>query len=270
MSNTGGYSAVPGEQEDPPADWPKPHRSIGRIGSVVLFALLAILFAILTVDEVLHGTLWQVLVWAGGMLLLVHLTGLTVSLMHRPRQASGPPSRGTNDQGEEGLAFPYSRWAYYWLSVVLGACAIGCFGYAVAAVRQVSVAGVVMSLVFASFGLYLLWFLVTMLRTAPGVVVITSAGIYHRSLTFEHFVPWESVTEVAARNHQTPWITVKAFPLEGTRTKNNAGRFSKGAEGLPFMIIRAYWLGANAVPAYLAVRQYFYSPEQRAELAGQK
>ncbi|GLY32513.1 hypothetical protein Kisp02_58780 [Kineosporia sp. NBRC 101731] len=167
------------------------------------------------------------------------------------------------------MAFRYSRWAYYWLSVVLGACAAGCFGYAVAAGRYVSVAGVVLSLVFAGFGLYLLWFLVTMLRTAPGVVVISPTGIYHRSLTFEHFVPWESVTEVAARNHQTPWITVKAFPLEGTRTKNHAGRFSPGAEGLPFMIIRAYWLGANAIPAYLAVRRYFYSPEQRAELAGQ-
>lgn len=173
-----------------------------------------------------------------------------------------------NDVGEAGIAFSYGLWPYYWAAVVVVCGAVGLLGFAIAAAGGGSIDGVLVALVFAGLGLSMLWYVVTMLRVAPGVVVISPSGIYRRSLVFEHFVPWDAVTEVVARNHDTPWITVKALPLPGTRMKGHLSRFVKGTEGLPFMIIRAHWLGPNAVPAYLALSRYFYAPEQRAELAG--
>lgn len=100
------------------------------------------------------------------------------------------------------------------------------------------------------------------------MVVLTPTGVYHRSLALEHFVPWEAVVDVLALEGQTPWITVKAMPASGTRERRYTGRLSPGAEGLPFMIIRTYWLGANAVPAYRALKQYFEHPGERPKLAG--
>ncbi|WIM94352.1 hypothetical protein ACTOB_006371 [Actinoplanes oblitus] len=63
-------------------------------------------------------------------------------------------------------------------------------------------------------------------------------------------------------------IAVKAVPAEGTRERRLTGRLH-AFEGqfLPFMVIRASWLGGNAVPAYRALRYYFEQPGQRPRLA---
>jgi hypothetical protein len=102
---------------------------------------------------------------------------------------------------------------------------------------------------------------------APGVVVLTPTGIYHRSLVLEHFVPWEGVVDVLARGGRTPWITVKAIDTTGTRERRHTGRMGAfESQALPFMIIRAHWLGSNALPAYLALKHNFLHPDQRHTL----
>jgi hypothetical protein len=106
-----------------------------------------------------------------------------------------------------------------------------------------------------------------LLRLAPGKIVVTSTGIYHRSLFLEHFVPWAAVVDVLAREAASTWITVKAVPANGTREHRHTGRMGAfEGQALPFMVARAQWLGANALPAYRAIRYYFEHPDQRAEL----
>jgi hypothetical protein len=113
------------------------------------------------------------------------------------------------------------------------------------------------------------WFLVVILRLAPGKLVLTSTGIYHRSLFLEQFVPWEAVVDVVARDAPSPWITVNALPTDRTRERRHTGRLG-GFEGqaLPFMIARTQWLGVNALPAYQAIKYYFEHPDVRQRLTG--
>ncbi|GIE44728.1 hypothetical protein Alo02nite_76260 [Actinoplanes lobatus] len=115
---------------------------------------------------------------------------------------------------------------------------------------------------------FLGWFLVVLLRLAPGTLVVTTSGIYHRSLVLEHFVPWNAVVDILAREGTDPWITVKALPLDGTRQRQHTGRLHTfEGQALPFIVARSSWLRANTVPAYQAVKHYYDHPEQRAELA---
>jgi hypothetical protein len=187
--------------------------------------------------------------------------------MRRPAPSTGQPVAGLTDQDERGLAFAYSRWAYYWLSAVLVTVVFGAVGFAVAFAVAGSAVAWVLAAVFIAIALYLVWFLIVMLRLAPGAVVVTPTGIYHRSLAFEHFVPWEAVVDLVAREGRTPWITVKALPTSGTRERRHTGGLGAGVQGLPFMIVRAHWLGANAVPAYQALKHYFDNPSERPRLA---
>ncbi|GAB3282707.1 hypothetical protein GCM10027456_76760 [Kineosporia babensis] len=263
MGSGSGQGFIPGQEEDPPAGWPKPYRSIGRIATVMLFALLTALSLWLVWDDLGHGPHLATLNWVLAALLFGHIMGLTLHTMRWPKSPAGNPARGVNDQGEPGVMFVYSGWAYYWLCAVAGICAFAVWGYAIAA--GLSGNGLI-AVLGVAIGASLAWYLVAMARTGRGRVVLTQSGIYHRVLVLEHFVPWHAVTEIQARAHHTPWITVKALPTPDTRLRNYAGRFVPGADGLPFMIIRAYWLGGNAATAYAALHRYFYEPEARAEL----
>jgi hypothetical protein len=51
-----------------------------------------------------------------------------------------------------------------------------------------------------------------------------------------------------------------------TRERRYTGPVGAGIEGLPSMVIRTYWLGANALPAYLALQHYFGNPGERPGL----
>ncbi len=140
-------------------------------------------------------------------------------------------------------------------------------GFVVAFAQAGTAAAWVMALVLAAVALFIVWFLVVLQRLAPGAVVVTPTCVYHRSRAFERFVPWEAVVDVKAREGQTPWITVKALPTSEMRERRYTGRLSAGVEGLPFMIVRTYWLGRNALPAYLTLKHYFENPDQRFRLA---
>ncbi|WP_412743690.1 hypothetical protein [Krasilnikovia sp. MM14-A1004] len=262
MSDSGGVRDMFPNQ-DPPAGWPKPHRSVTRVLSAVGFTLLTLITAAVAVSAVVTGDLAQALTFAVGTVLFAHLVGLVVSLMRQAAPATHEPSVGFNDQGERGLAFPYSRWAYYWLSSVLVAVLLVDAGLAV----QFGAAGAwVMVVPLAAIALFLAWFLIAMLRLAPGRVVLTPSGIYHRSLVFEHFVPWDAVVDVAAQEGHIPRIIVKALPSIGTRERKHMGRLSAGIEGLPFLVVRTYWLGANALPANLALKHYLLHSDERTRL----
>ncbi|MCY1144068.1 hypothetical protein OWR29_39245 [Actinoplanes sp. Pm04-4] len=235
---------------------------------MVGFALLALIAAAVVVADVMAGDAVQALIWAVATLMFAHLAGLAASMMHRPAASTRPPVTGTIDDGERGLAFAYSRSPYYWLGAVLISVVLAAAGFAIAFAAQGTVTGLALTAIFTAFALFLGWFLTVIFRLAPGVVILTPSGIYHRGLALEHFVPWDAVADILAREGRTPWITVKALPTPTTRQRSHIGRLGPGAQCLPFMIIHAHWLGSNAVPAYRALRQYFDNPSQRAYLGG--
>lgn len=251
--------------QDPPAGWPR--AGSRRVSGVVFFGVLTLLCLALTVAAIDAAEIEQLAFFGLGTLLFGHLTGMSISLIRTPRPAIGQPSVGRTDQGERGLGFSYSRAAYYWLAALLVLVAAFFVALAVAMARAGTPVGWVITAVSAAAVIFLLWFLVATLRLVPGTVVVAPTGVYHRSLMFEHFVPWSAIINVHTHGGRVPRIIVEASRSAETRERRYTGPFGAGIEGLPSMVIRTYWLGANAVPAYLALRYYFERPNERQGLA---
>ena len=255
-------------QEDPPAGWPKAHRTVLRVLSAAGFVVFTLVTAAVAAAAIATGDVADAIIFGAGTLLLAHLAGMSINIMQRPRPADHPPVTDVNDQGETGLVFRYAFWPYYWLSVVFALFTLGAVAFAVVIALRGTPTGWVLAALGLASGVLIGWYLVVLLRLAPGKIVLTSTGIYHRSLFLEHFVPWEAVVDVLAREAPSPWITVKALPTNRTRERRHTGRIG-GFEGqaLPFMIARTQWLGANALPAYRTIKYYFEHPDERPKLA---
>ena len=251
-------------QPDPPAGWPRAHRSPFRVLSAAGFLILTVITAAVAVTS---GDAVDAIVFGVGAIFLGHLTGMAVNIMQRPRPADHPPVAGTDDRGETGVAFRYAFWPYYWLVSVFALFALGAAAFAVVLAVAGTTTGWILAVLGAAAAVLTGWYLVVVLRLAPGRIVLTPNGIYHRSLFLEHFVPWDAVVDVQARDAPSPWITVKAVPAPGTRELRHTGRIG-GFEGqvLPFLVARTQWLGANALPAYQAIKHYFDHPADRPRL----
>jgi hypothetical protein len=105
-------------------------------------------------------------------------------------------------------------------------------------------------------------------RIVKGYLMLTPGGIYHRSHTFEHFVPWDTVFDVSAVElHSGQFIAVKVLPSEDTRVRRTHW-IGKQEEFrlLPLLVVRARSLAADPAVAYHALRYYFAHPEAREEL----
>jgi hypothetical protein len=240
-----------------------------RVLSAAGFMVFTLLTGAVTAAAITTGDVADAFFFGAGTLLLAHLAGMSINIMQRPRPADHPPVADVNDRGEAGVAFRYAFWPYYWLSVVFAVFTLGSLTFAIVFAMQATAIGWVLAAAGVVATVLIAWFLVVILRLAPGKLVLTSTGIYHRSLFLEHFVPWEAVVEVVARDAPSPWITVKALPTKRTRERRHTGRVG-GFEGqaLPFMIVRTQWLGANALPAYQAIKYYFEHPDERQRLTG--
>jgi hypothetical protein len=254
--------------QDPPEGWPKPSRSATRVLSAAGFCLITLISVAVVISALATRDIALALIFALGAVLVGHLAGASLSFLRQRRPATDQPVVGVTDQGEQGLAFSYSRWPYYWLSAVLAVVALFAATFAVAFAAGGTATGWALAAVAAVSGLFIGWFLVLLLRLAPGRIVLTPTGIFHRSLVLDHFVPWEAVVGVQAREGRDPWITVEALPADGTRERRHAGRLGAfETQALPFMIVRTYWLGTNALPAYRALKRYFQHPAERSRLA---
>jgi hypothetical protein len=254
--------------QDPPAGWPAASRTAVRLLSAAFLGLITLIIALVTVAAAVTGDVTQVVVFGLGAILVGHITGIAISGMRSPRPAADVRAIGETDQGEKGLAFPYARWPYYWLSVTLAIIALFAAGFAVVVAADGTVTGWVFAVIGGGFAVFVGWFLVVLLRLAPGTMVLTPTGIYHRSLVLEHFVPWDAVVDVQARQSANPWITVEAVPAAGTRVRRHTGRLGAfEGQALPFMVARTYWLGANALPAYRALKHYLEHAGERSKLA---
>lgn len=251
----------------PPA-WAK-RRLFKAVRSVTSLAVLAIVLAAFGAFILWSGDLPIGILLAAVAILLGHVVvlGIRGRSMRRRRgaraQLVADPKATT-----KGVRFTYSAWAYYWATAVLVMTVL--LGLALTAVRLAapdSVLDIAGAIILGGPTLFIGWFLVTMLRLAPGEVTLSPAGVLHRSLTSMHFVPWYAVVGVSARWLNTPLLTVEAHPSDDTRVRRYMGRLGSGElEHLPIMAIRTAWL-PDPVLVYHALCFYQAHPDLRPELA---
>jgi hypothetical protein len=205
---------------------------------------------------------------AAGAIFLGHVVGLSTRVWWTRRRSSRTSTLTATPDGTKGVTFSYSAWAYYWLTAVLVMTELVALALTVAVALSATVVGVVMAVVIGALAMVVGWVLVTMLRLAPGKLVLSPSGVYHRSLTSTHFIPWSAIVAVSAEWVGTPIIVVKAFPSGDTRVRRSMGQFGSGeVQFLPLMVIRTAWLATDPTTVYRALSFYHAHPDLRAELA---
>ncbi|HEX2774341.1 MAG TPA: hypothetical protein VHN18_18195 [Micromonosporaceae bacterium] len=259
-----GPSALP-----TPPEWAE-RRTFRAVRSVAGLAVLAVGLA----------AMGGFILWSGDLPIGIPLVAVAILLGHivvlgirgqsiRRRRRTRAQLIADPKATAKGVRFTYSAWAYYWVTAVLVMTVL--LALALAAVRLAApdtVLDIVGGIIFGGSALFIGWFLVTLLRLAPGEVTLSPAGVFHRSLTSTHFVPWSAVVDVTAQWHKTPLLTVDAHPSEETRVRRYMGRLGAGElEHLPGMVIRTSWLASDPVVVYHAVRFYHAHPDLRAELS---
>jgi hypothetical protein len=117
---------------------------------------------------------------------------------------------------------------------------------------------------------WLFWVLVEIIggRIGRGRLVIGPNGIYHRSHTFEHFVPWDAVVAVhAVQSRGGPLVMVSTVPSGKSYTRRTAWLGKQDEfKLLPYVVVRGDFLAVNPAVAYHGLRYYHAHPEARAEL----
>lgn len=252
--------------QPPPPGWPGSTRTVGSAASAGFLAVIAAFLVFTGVLAAASGDTLLAVEFGGGGLFVGHGAALAIGRLHRLRPAEGPAAGGVNDIGEPGIAFPYSGFRSYLINAVLVLLTLGVAGFAVFSATKNTIAGWVLAVVSAAFAVFCGWLATISVRLLPGVIVLTPTGIYHRSQLLRYFVPWDAVVEVVARGGTNPALTVKAMPSNNAREFRYTGG-SGEAKALPFLVANAYYLGANALPAYTAISHYLGNPADRPRLA---
>ncbi|MGC4748390.1 hypothetical protein ACLQ28_22450 [Micromonospora sp. DT201] len=203
-----------------------------------------------------------------GAVYIAAVAGLGSCSLWIPRRRASGGTLGTCPVcgDHQSVSFTYSTWPYFWLvATLLMSALIGAF--VAIAVATTGVPGLAVGIGLMLLTLGLVWFLVVLLRLAPGRVSLCRTGLYHRSLNFTHVLPWFSVYEVSAEWIGSPLIVAKAYPADGAHVRRYTGRFgTQEMQFLPFMTVRARWLAADATAVFYALRFYLENPELRTEL----
>ncbi|MGW5671455.1 hypothetical protein [Micromonospora sp. NPDC003776] len=223
---------------------------------LTVLALLALVWAVAGVPD---GDWMRAI---GGAVLALVLGSASGFLVVAARRGSGATVALAPWPGGDGRAvrFGYSISAYCLFSLLAASCVLVmlCVGAATGAVL-----GVVMVAVAALLG----WYLVAMLRRAPGGLLLSPDGLAHRGLTSFYAVPWDAVRGVETWRLGTWALVVKADPSPQSVLRRYTGRFDTGElEFLPFLVVRTYWLAADPEVVRRTLAFYLAHPELRDEL----
>jgi hypothetical protein len=198
---------------------------------------------------------------------LGHVVGLGACVWRRRRRSGRRGTLTAAPDGAWGVTFTYSAWSYYWVTALLVMSELVVLAVTMGAALSATAWGAVTAVVGSVVAILVGWFLVTMLRLAPGKIILSPSGVYHRSLTSTHLIPWHAIVAVFAGWLGTPIIAVKAIPSEDTRVRRYMGRFRSGeVQFLPIMVVRTLWLATDPTTVYHALSFYCSHPELRAEL----
>lgn len=243
-----------------PAAWSGRRLSPWPLLAVAFLAVLALLALVWAVAGVPDGDGVRAV---GGLVLALVLGAASGFLVVAARRGSGARVTLVPWPGGDGRAvrFGYSLSAYCGFSLLVASCLLVflCVGAAAG-----SVLGVVMVAVAALLG----WYLVAMLRHAPGGLLLSPDGLAHRGLTSFYSVPWDAVRAVETWRLGTSALVVKADPSPRSVLRRYTGRFDTGElEFLPFLVVRTYWLAADREAVRRTLAFYLAHPDLRGELA---
>ena len=264
-SPVGGRSGTPLPE---PTGWTG-HRSSGLFKfSVGYLALMVLVLIAIAGGAFISGDAATGILVAAGAVYLFHVVGFAASTRWSPRRRQGTGTAATTPDGERGVRFRYSAWPYYWLTMLLLLTDLGLLAIAAIAVATATLAGVVTGVAAVALAAPIAWFLVAVVRLAPGAVILTPSGVWHRSLTFSQFVPWQAITQVMSGQIGVPVIVAEASAAPGIRIRRYTGRFgTRELRYLPSVMVAAYWLAADPASVYHALSCYHAHPELRAELS---
>ena len=202
-----------------PAGWTQHRLPLWLIFWMGLVALLALGMAVGAAWSFWTGQFATGVPLAAGAIFLGHVVGLGTRIWWPRRRSSRTGTLTATPDGTMAVTFSYSAWSYYWLTAVLVMTELVALALTVGAGLSATVVGVVTAVVLGVLVLVVGWVLVTMLRLAPGKIVLSPAGVSHRGLTSTHFIPWSAIVAVLAEWAGTPIIAVKAFPSTDTRVR---------------------------------------------------
>ena len=248
------------------AGWSGRRLPLSALPGTVFFAVAAPCGLIAAVGGVVERD-WVLFV-GGAVIALIFGSLLGLLVVASSRGSGAAPTLAQSPGGTSGVRFGYSTIAYFWFTTVLVMCVVVGLIVAVATGTSGSVFGGVVGVVFAGMAVLLAWYLVALLRLAPGELVLSPAGIAHRGLTSLYSVPWSAVQSVEAWRLGTSVIVVKADPSPESVVRRYTGRFDTGElRFLPFLLVRTYWLAADREAVLSALAFYHAHPELRGELA---
>ena len=113
---------------------------------------------------------------AAAALYLGHIVGLSTRVWWRPWPSRQPATLTTTPDGTTGVRFRYSSWSYYWLTAILVMNELVLLVVALGAALSATLVGVVAAVVLGLLVVWMGWMLVTMLRLAPGSLIVSPTG----------------------------------------------------------------------------------------------
>lgn len=238
------------------------------LAMVLLAGLLILVLAVAAAGVGAHDP-GLVVMGASGAVVLGAPLGFLLHVW-LPRRRSGPPPTLTPapDCGERGVRFGYAIRSYFWFTALVLVTLLTFTGTALVAALSGGVPGWVFAVGFAAPALLLGWYLLTVLRLAPGGLTLSPAGITHRGLAHLLRVPWRDVQAVGTVRLGTPSIVVRAALSDDTVVRRHTGRFDTGElRFFPFLVVREYWLANDPAMVLDALTFYQAHPELRGELA---
>ncbi|MGB8961860.1 MAG: hypothetical protein WCC38_07890 [Pseudonocardiaceae bacterium] len=200
---------------------------------------------------------------------------IVTRLRMRSRRTTSVHSILMPDGSGQALVIPYSLTlaVIYW---VIGVTTIFLF-IIIALVAVVGLASTgfrdaalfVPALVSMAFVVYLSWFLIEVLRrrVARGALILSPRGIYHRSWSFDNFLPWDSAISVTAGELDGPLIRVAAREDAESQFQRRTRMWKQPELKLaPHMAIRGTYLSINPALVLHALSYYLNQPSARPEL----
>ncbi|MFG2169643.1 hypothetical protein [Micromonospora chersina] len=243
-----------------PAAWSR-RRSPAVLATMAFLGALTLL-VLLWAGTGLPDRDWARVV-AGAVLALVMGSTVGFLAVAATRGSGAAPRLGSWSDGVQGVRFDYSTATYCWFSLLVVGCVLVflCVGVAIG-----SVLGVLPAAGAALLG----WYLVVMLRHAPGGLLLSPAGIAHRGPTNFYAVPWSAVRGIEAWDLGTSALVVKAHASPQSVLRRYTGWFDTGElRYLPFLVVRTYWLAADREAIRSALAFYLAHPELRGELGSE-
>jgi hypothetical protein len=200
---------------------------------------------------------------------------IVTRLRVRSRPTTAVHSTSMSAVSGPALVIPYSRalGVIYW---VIGATMIIIFlVIAVVAVLGLATTGfrdgvlLAETLVSVGFVVYLSWFVIQVLRRhiMRGALILSPCGIYHRSWSFDNFLPWDSAVSVTAGELNSQMITVVAYENAEPQFHRRTHMWKQPElKCAPHMAIRGVCLAINPALALHTLRYYLDQPGARQEL----